>query len=64
MARGGCEAAAHASARPCRDHLEARETQEQRFSSPAHKKERVEQAIADDVAFLAAHPTRMKRGTS
>ena len=28
------------------------------------KKERVEQAITDDVAFLAAHPTRMKRGTS
>jgi hypothetical protein len=28
------------------------------------KKERVERAIADDVAFLAAHPTRAKRGTS
>jgi hypothetical protein len=28
------------------------------------KKERVERAIADDVAFLEAHPTRAKRGTS
>jgi hypothetical protein len=28
------------------------------------KKERVEQAIADDVAFLEAHPTRAKRRTS
>jgi hypothetical protein len=28
------------------------------------KRERVERAIADDVAFLAAHPTRAKRGTS
>jgi hypothetical protein len=26
------------------------------------KKERVERAIADDVAFLEAHPTRAKRG--
>jgi hypothetical protein len=25
------------------------------------KRERVERAIADDVAFLAAHPTRAKR---
>jgi hypothetical protein len=28
------------------------------------KKERVERAIADDVAFLEAHPTRAKKGTS
>jgi hypothetical protein len=28
------------------------------------KKERVERANADDVAFLEAHPTRAKRGTS
>jgi hypothetical protein len=28
------------------------------------EKERVEWAIADDVAFLAAHPTRARRGTS
>jgi hypothetical protein len=28
------------------------------------KAERIEQMIADDVAFLAAHPTRAKRGTS
>jgi hypothetical protein len=28
------------------------------------KKERVERAITDDVAFLEAHPTRAKRGTS
>jgi hypothetical protein len=28
------------------------------------KKERVERAIADDVAFLEAHPTRAKRGAS
>jgi hypothetical protein len=28
------------------------------------KKERVERAIADDVAFLAAHPTRRQKGTS
>jgi hypothetical protein len=28
------------------------------------KKERVERVIADDVAFLEAHPTRAKRGTS
>jgi hypothetical protein len=28
------------------------------------KKERVERAIADDIAFLEAHPTRAKRGTS
>jgi hypothetical protein len=28
------------------------------------KKERVERAIADDVAFLEAHPTRAKRGIS
>jgi len=28
------------------------------------KKERVERAIAEDVAFLAAHPTRIKKGAS
>ena len=28
------------------------------------EKERVEWAIADDVAFLAAHPTRARTGTS
>jgi hypothetical protein len=28
------------------------------------KKERVERAIDNDVAFLAAHPTRARRGTS
>lgn len=33
------------------------------FSYVPVKKEQVERAIADDVAFLAAHPTRAKRGT-
>jgi hypothetical protein len=32
------------------------------FSRLPIKTERIEQAIADDVAFLAAHPTRRKRG--
>jgi hypothetical protein len=35
-----------------------------RFSHLPTRKERVERAIADDVAFLDAHPTRTKRGTS
>jgi hypothetical protein len=34
------------------------------FSHLPTRKERVERAIADDVAFLDAHPTRAKRGTS
>jgi len=36
----------------CRDHMEARETHEQRFSLPARQKDR-SSAHHDDVAFLA-----------
>jgi hypothetical protein len=34
------------------------------FSCVPVKKERVERAIADDTAFLAAHPTRVRKGMS
>jgi hypothetical protein len=34
------------------------------FSHLPTKAEHIERAIADDVAFLAAHPTRTKRGAS
>jgi hypothetical protein len=62
MARGRCEEAAPAPDLAAITWKRAK-LKSSDFPHLPVKKERVERAITDDVAFLAAHPTRAKRCT-
>jgi len=58
MACGARETAAHASAGYWGSCLEAAQLRAENYRYSDVKPERIERAIADDVAFLEAHPTR------
>jgi hypothetical protein len=64
MAAGGREAAAYARARIAAITWKRAKLAGRDFSHLPVTRERAEHATADDVAFLSAHLTRTKRGSS
>jgi hypothetical protein len=63
MARDGGEKVAHARALSSGGCWKQAQLKARGFSHLPVNKEQVERAIADDLVFLAAHPTRARKAT-